>query len=199
MLWPDGSDQVTWRSRLRCGSEVGGWCEAIAPSGRLKSGVEIVASISLFGFTLPSPKSKKVCQPMKRRGALELDRHERHVRPVELAPTVEDFLRQLSADEERQELVNDHPVVMLGGEPTCLFEHLFSVHARAVPAHVIDRLVVEQEERGMQAGDDDVLVVAGIDDDRGVVARARQVLEQAAALDPELDSGARLVQLGRQA
>jgi hypothetical protein len=33
------------------------------------SGVEILVSISLFGLTLPSPKLKNVCQPMKRRGA----------------------------------------------------------------------------------------------------------------------------------
>ena len=42
MLWPDGSDQVTWRTRLRCGSAVGGSPEAIVASGRLKSGVEIL-------------------------------------------------------------------------------------------------------------------------------------------------------------
>ena len=68
-LWPDGSCQVRWRSRLRCGSEVGASWLAIAPSGRSKSGVEIFVSICLFGFTWPSPKSKNVCQPTNRRGA----------------------------------------------------------------------------------------------------------------------------------
>jgi hypothetical protein len=57
----------------------------MAPSGRLKSGVEILVSITLLGLTSrprspagsPDPdgrgtpaKSKNVCQPMKRRGAL---------------------------------------------------------------------------------------------------------------------------------
>ena len=47
IAWPEGSDQVRWRSRLRCGSEVGGSPLAMAPSGRLNSGVEILVSITL--------------------------------------------------------------------------------------------------------------------------------------------------------
>ena len=43
----------------------------IAIGGRLKSGVETCVSIFLFGRSSPSPKLKKVCQPMKRRGARE--------------------------------------------------------------------------------------------------------------------------------
>ncbi len=125
-------------------------------------------------------------------GAIELDRHERDLRAVVLAAAVQDFLRQLPADEERQELVNDHPVVMQSGEPACLFEDLFRVHARVALVEVIDGLVVEEQESGVQAGDDDVLVVARVDDDRRVVALARQVLVQAAALDPELDAGVEL-------
>ena len=69
--WPDGSAQVTWRSRLRSGSAVGPECAAMAPIGRWKSGVEIFVSIRLLCLTWPSPKSKNVCQPMKRRGAPE--------------------------------------------------------------------------------------------------------------------------------
>ena len=42
---------------------------AIAASGKSNSGVEIFVSICLFGLMFPSPKSKKVCQPMKRLGA----------------------------------------------------------------------------------------------------------------------------------
>ncbi len=72
MSWPDGSDQVRCRSRLRCGNEVGGSPLAIAPSGRVNSGVEILVSINLFGRTSVAsapPKLKNVCQPTKRRGA----------------------------------------------------------------------------------------------------------------------------------
>ena len=47
----------------------------------------------------------------------------------------------------------------------------------------------------MQAGDDHVLVVARIADDRGAVGAPRQVLEQAAALDLQLDVVAGVVQL----
>ena len=69
------------RSRLRWGSAVmsPGTPPAIAPSGRWNSGVEMAVSISLLGRTagvgLPGasvnagPKSKNVCQPMKRRRA----------------------------------------------------------------------------------------------------------------------------------
>ncbi|PLS75414.1 MAG: hypothetical protein CYG61_07645 [Actinobacteria bacterium] len=34
----------------------------------MNNGVESLVSISLFGFTSPSPKSKNVCQPTNRRG-----------------------------------------------------------------------------------------------------------------------------------
>ena len=54
---------------MRCGSAVGASWLAIAPEGRWKSAVEIFVSMRLFGLTWPSPKSKKVCQPMNRRGA----------------------------------------------------------------------------------------------------------------------------------
>ena len=54
---------------MRWGSAVGASCVAIAPSGRVNRAVEIFVSIFLFGLTSPSPKSKKVCQPMNRRAA----------------------------------------------------------------------------------------------------------------------------------
>jgi hypothetical protein len=66
---PEGSDQVSPRSRLRCGSDVGGSPPGIVIRGRLKSGVDSFVSIRLFGLTCPSPKSKNVSQPIKRRGA----------------------------------------------------------------------------------------------------------------------------------
>ena len=49
----------------------------------------------------------------------------------------------------------------------------------------------------MQPGDDHVLVVARVADDRRPVGHARHVLEQPAALDPQLALVGRVVQLGR--
>ena len=70
MLWPDGSCQVRWRSRFRCGSEVGG-----APLGdRAERQVEQRRrDPRVDALVRPHlrrrAKSKNVCQPMKRRGA----------------------------------------------------------------------------------------------------------------------------------
>ena len=63
--WPDGRPQVSWRSRLRCGSTSGEvWvCGAMAGSGSVKRTLEIVVSIFLLFLTCPSPRSKNVCQP----------------------------------------------------------------------------------------------------------------------------------------
>jgi len=51
---------------LRWGSTVGEvWVwGAIAGIGRVNSTLEIVVSIFLLFLTFPSPRSKKVCQPM---------------------------------------------------------------------------------------------------------------------------------------
>jgi hypothetical protein len=55
---------------------------------------------------------------------------------------------------------------------------------------------VEEQERRVQTSDDEILVVAGVGDDRRMVAWvAREILEQPAALDTELDLIARVVQL----
>jgi hypothetical protein len=65
--------QVRCRSKFRCGSTVGWSPLTIAPSGSVNSGVEMRVSICLLcltsAFPVPAsmPKSKKVCQPMKRR------------------------------------------------------------------------------------------------------------------------------------
>jgi hypothetical protein len=42
---------------------------------------------------------------------------------------------------------------------------------------VVDRSVVEEDESAVQPGDDQVLVIARIGNDRGAVRQARQVLE----------------------
>ena len=51
---------------------------------------------------------------------------------------------------------------------------------------------VEEQERRMQPSEDHVLVVARVADDCRASRRARQVFEQAAVLDEELDSSERL-------
>ena len=66
MAWPEGRPQVSWRNRLRWGRTVGlVWvCGAMAGSGSVNRTLEIVVSIFLLFLTWPSPRSKKVCQPM---------------------------------------------------------------------------------------------------------------------------------------
>ena len=64
-------------------------------------------------------------------------------------------------------------------------------------AHVVDRPVVEEDERAVEARDHHVLVAAGIGDDRGPVAVAREILEDPAALDAQLRLILDLVELRR--
>ena len=51
MRWPEGIDQVRWRSKVRCASAVGPSWLGIAASGKRNSGEEILVSISLLGRT----------------------------------------------------------------------------------------------------------------------------------------------------
>ncbi len=53
-------------------------------------------------------------------------------------------------------------------------------------ARPVDGLVVEEDEGALQTGDDQVLVVAWIGDDRRVVAGTREILEQTSRLDLQL-------------
>ncbi len=71
--WPEGSPKLTWRIRLREGSDctpsVGRPGDGAFVPGMSIIGVEMCVSMRLLGRTLPSPKSKKVCQSMNRRAA----------------------------------------------------------------------------------------------------------------------------------
>ena len=59
---------------------------------------------------------------------------------------------------------------------------------------------MEEQERSLQAGQYEVLVVARIAEDRRVRGRvSRQVLEQPTSLDPELDPILGVVELGEPA
>jgi hypothetical protein len=55
--------------------------------------------------------------------ALELDGNIRSLRPVESPSTLEDVIDQGLADEERQELMQDQPLVMPRGELAGVVEH----------------------------------------------------------------------------
>ena len=59
--------------------------------------------------------------------------------------------------------------------------------AEPLAAQQVDRAVVEGGEGAMQPGDDEVLVVARVADDRRAVRAAREILEEAAAFELELD------------
>jgi hypothetical protein len=77
---------------------------------------------------------------------------------------------------------------MPGREPACFAIDLLGRQAPVVSGDIVDRVVVEQEERGMQTRENDVLVVARVAQNRRSAGRARQILEQSAVLDDELDS-----------
>jgi hypothetical protein len=117
---------------------------------------------------------------------LELDRDERRarVRVVVLPAVGQDVLHHRGADEQRQELVHDDPLVVPGDDPPGLLEQ---VPAEPVVLQPLHHRIVEPDERGLQAGDDRVLVVAGVGDHRHPVAHPGHVLEQPAGLDPQPD------------
>ena len=114
---------------------------------------------------------------------------------VEAAAVAQHVVDHRLADDLRQELVHDQPLVVPRREPARLREHVHRVAELALLADVVDRVVVEEQERAVQPGDDQVLVVARIADDRGPSARRGRSSNSAAALDLELDRGRRVVQL----
>jgi hypothetical protein len=100
------------------------------------------------------------------RRALELHRH-RRLAPLGLvkAGTVaQNVVDHRLPDEQRQELVQDHPLVVPGGELPSRGEGV--LRRLLLGSHVVDRVVVEQDERAVQPGDHQILVVARIRDDR---------------------------------
>ena len=72
--------------------------------------------------------------------------------------------------------MDDEPLVVPADDPLCLPEDLTIGVARAeLGLDVVDHLVVEAEQRAVKLGDDQVLVVAGIADERGVLTVAGHV------------------------
>ena len=118
--------------------------------------------------------------------ALELDRHRRetHVRPVRAPAAGEHVIDHRRADEQRQEFVQDQPVVVPEHETLRLREDLLWIHQAERLTGVVDRSVVEEDERAVQPRDHEVLIGARVRHDRLQVRVAGKVLEDPATLDP---------------
>ena len=72
------------------------------------------------------------------------------VRAIQLRAVVEEISSQSRADEDRQKLAQDHVLVVPGGRPPRLLEHLLL--ADAVVAQPIDQPVVQVDERHHASG-----------------------------------------------
>ena len=126
----------------------------------------------------------------------ELDRHERPPVPVGGLVVVQvDHRRlpgdllvhgaigtdELVADEAREEVMDDGPLVVPAGQPARGLEDPFATHA--LRPGVVDYPVVELSDGLVQLDDDEVLVVARFRDDRPAVAVTRHV-EDAIGVQP---------------
>jgi hypothetical protein len=111
------------------------------------------------------------------RGHRELDRDKGSCAApgVEAASFRQDVVHQLLAHRHRQELVEDYPLIVPAGQPLGLDEDRAGTRGATGQLFVYYR-VVELQERQMELGDDQVLVVAGIADVRDVLAVPRNVL-----------------------
>ena len=197
---------MSCRRRLRCGSDCGVSWLAIAPNGRLNRAVEIFVSIfenhaeegTAVGVPLQVGPIRRPHHAMPEPvcGSLELHGHEAlpHARLVETTTVLQDVVHHRLADEQRQELLQQHPVVVPGRQLPRLLERCGP--CVTVVAGPVDRLVVEEHEGTVQTRDHHVLVVARIGDDRRVrPLRPLMVLEQAAEPDRQLVVVGGVVQL----
>ena len=94
---------------------------------------------------------------------------------VELAAVGQHVVDHRLAAGPGQELVDHDPLVMPAHQPLRLGEDLAGIGQADLGLHIVDGGVVELEEGELQLRDDQVLVVAGIADDRAVLAVARHV------------------------
>ena len=109
---------------------------------------------------------------------------------VELAAVGEDGVRHRAADGLGQELVDHHPLVVPADDPLRLGEGLLQrVCGTEVGLDVGHDGVVEPQERQLDLADHEVLVVAGVGDERDVLAVARQVVTRLAVAGPRRRSG----------
>src|SRR5918994_2626703 len=121
------------------------------------------------------------------RGYRELDRDKGYgaAPDVEAASVRQNVDHQLLAHRQRQELVEDYPLVVPAGQPLGLVEDRAGTRG-ATGQHFVYYRVVELQERQLELGDDQVLVVAGIADVRDVLAVPRNILRRL-LVDEELD------------
>ncbi len=110
----------------------------------------------------------------------ELDRHGRYVgrqrvRLDQLAPVGEHVVEDVLLDDPRQEVVPDQPLVVQRHRLACPPELLPGRHRRGQP---VDDPVVEPDHGEVGLGDDQVLVVARVGDQR------RPLLHDATGADP---------------
>ncbi len=101
----------------------------------------------------------------------ELDRHGRHVdrgrgRLDQLAAVGEHVVQDVLLDDPRQEVVPDQPLVVQGHRLARPPELLAGRHRRG---QLVDDPVVEADHREVGLGDDQVLVVARVRDQRGAL------------------------------
>lgn len=129
----------------------------------------------------------------------KLHRNERLVAPTVESPAVpQHILHHRLAAGERQELVQDHPLIMPAHDALRLGERLAKVGELQLPGDVVDDRVVEAQEAEMQLRDDQVLVIARIADQRHrlTVPRHVELVRRAVrrdALDEEFDAAGGLV------
>jgi hypothetical protein len=114
------------------------------------------------------------------RRARELDRDERPVARLEelelgLAGRRQRLGGELVADDLRQEVADQDPLVVRRDDPAGLREERRALQPRLLAGDVLDHVVVEADHRVVQLRDDDVLVVARVADDRPALRVALQV------------------------
>src|SRR4029450_13046304 len=80
---------------------------------------------------------------------------------------------ELVADESREEVMDQGPLVVPPSEPARGLEHPFLTHALC--SHVLDDLVVELDDGLVELDDDQVLVVAFVADNRLAITVPRYV------------------------
>ena len=128
------------------------------------------------------------------RGVGELERDERlAVDPVALAAAIEQPCGELGSDQGREEVVQDHPLVVPGEREPRLVEHRRL--GLAVRAQPIDEQVVGAQEGDLQLVHEQVAVVARVADQRHALGVAGDV--DAALAEQQPGGVVALVEIGR--
>src|SRR6266536_6566094 len=111
-----------------------------------------------------------------------------------MATVCQSIIYHRLADNMRQELVKDHPLVVPHGQTMGLEVSLKVGDRWILRSDEVHRVIMKQKEGRVQPGDHHVLIVAWVTDNRHVVNRiSRQVLVLTAAFDQEFDWISRIV------